>query len=98
MTDVFAGEAGDIHQDSGLAPETIAQADPEWAIVLDRDAAAGAADAQPARQVIESNPALAGTGFVQEGRIVYLEDDFYRTEGAQAYTRAFDQIAQSLAG
>lgn len=98
MTDVFAGEAGDIHQDSGLAPETIAQADPEWAIVLDRDAAAGAADAQPAREVIEANPALAGTGFVQEGRIVYLEDDFYRTEGAQAYTRAFDQIAQSMAG
>ena len=98
MTDVFAGEAGDIHQDSGLAPETIAQADPEWAIVLDRDAAAGAADAQPARQVIEANPALAGTGFVQEGRVVYLEDDFYRTEGAQAYTRAFDQIAQSMAG
>ncbi|WP_306231246.1 ABC transporter substrate-binding protein [Agrococcus beijingensis] len=98
MTDVFAGEAGDIHQDSGLAPETIAQADPEWAIVLDRDAAAGAGDAQPAKQVVESNPALAGTGFVQEGRIVYLEDDFYRTEGAQAYTRAFDQIAQSLAG
>ena len=98
MTDVFAGQAGDIHQDSGLAPETIAQADPEWVIVLDRDAAAGAADAQPARQVIEANPALAGTGFVQEGRIVYLEDDFYRTEGAQAYTRAFDQIAQSMAG
>lgn len=97
MTDVFAGEAGDIHQDSGLAPETIAQADPEWAIVLDRDAAAGAADAQPARQVIEGNPALAGTGFVQDGQIIYLEDDFYRTEGAQAYTRAFDQIAQSMA-
>ncbi|MGM1030638.1 MAG: ABC transporter substrate-binding protein [Actinomycetota bacterium] len=97
MTDVFSGDAGDIHQDSGLAPETIAQADPEWAIVLDRDAAAGADDAQPARQVIESNPALAGTAFVQDGHIIYLEDDFYRTEGAQAYTRAFDQIAQSMA-
>lgn len=98
MTDVFAGEAGDIHQDSGLAPETIAQADPEWVIVLDRDAAAGEPDAQPARQVIESNPALAGTRFVTEGQIVYLEDDFYRTEGAQAYARAFDQIAQAMAG
>lgn len=96
MTDVFSGEAGDIHQDSGLAPETIAQADPEWVIVLDRDAAAGADDAQPARQVIEANPALAGTGFVQDGHIIYLEDDFYRTEGAQAYTRAFDQIAQAM--
>lgn len=96
MTDVFSGDAGDIHQDSGLAPETIAQADPEWVIVLDRDAAAGADDAQPARQVIEANPALAGTRFVQDGHIIYLEDDFYRTEGAQAYTRAFDQIAQSM--
>lgn len=96
MTDVFSGDAGDIHQDSGLAPETIAQADPEWVIVLDRDAAAGADDAQPARQVIEANPALAGTPFVQDGHIIYLEDDFYRTEGAQAYTRAFDQIAQSM--
>ncbi|GAA1417507.1 ABC transporter substrate-binding protein [Agrococcus citreus] len=96
MTDVFSGDAGDIHQDSGLAPETIAQADPEWVIVLDRDAAAGADDAQPARQVIEANPALAGTRFVQDGHVIYLEDDFYRTEGAQAYTRAFDQIAQSM--
>lgn len=96
MTDVFSGDAGDIHQDSGLAPETIAQADPEWVIVLDRDAAAGADDAQPARQVIEANPALAGTRFVEDGNIIYLEDDFYRTEGAQAYTRAFDQIAQSM--
>jgi iron complex transport system substrate-binding protein len=97
MTDVFAGEAGDIHQDSGLAPETIAQADPDWAIVLDRDAAVGTGDVQPAKQVIEGNPALASTSFVQQGNIVYLEDDFYRTEGVQAYTRAFDQIAQAMA-
>lgn len=96
LTDVFAGEEGDIHGDSGLSAETIAQAAPEWAIILDRDAGTAADGAQPALAVLEGNEALANTSFLTEGQIIVLEPDFYRLEGAQAYTRTFQQLAEAF--
>lgn len=96
LTDVFAGEEGDIHGDSGLSAETIAQANPEWAIVLDRDAGIGDTDAQPALAVIEGNEALENTVFVAEDRTIVLEPDFYRLEGAQSYARTFQQLAEAF--
>lgn len=96
LTDVFAGEEGDVHGDSGLAAETIAQANPDWAIILDRDAGTATEDAQPALSVIEGNEALANTAFLTEGQIVVLEPDFYRLEGAQSFTRAFQQLTEAF--
>lgn len=96
LTDVFAGEAGDIHGDSGLAPETIAQANPDWMIVLDRDAAAGTADAAPAKAVIDATEAFAETTFAQNDQIIYLDPQFYTREGIQSYTQAFDQITAAF--
>lgn len=96
LTDVFAGEEGDVHGDSGLAAETIAQANPDWAIILDRDAGTAADDAQPAMAVIEGNEALANTTFRTEGQVIVLEPDFYRLEGVQAYTRTFVQLAEAF--
>lgn len=84
-----------VHNDSGLAPETIAQLNPEWVIVLDRDAAVET-EFTPAKQLIEGNEAFAGTTFVTEGNIIYLAPDFYVTEGIQAYTDAFDQVAVAI--
>ncbi|WP_309080891.1 ABC transporter substrate-binding protein [Zhihengliuella sp.] len=45
LEDVFAQQQLDgesVHNDSGLAPETVAQANPDWMIVMDRDAAVSA--------------------------------------------------------
>nr|WP_296777697.1 ABC transporter substrate-binding protein [Rhodococcus sp. (in: high G+C Gram-positive bacteria)] len=96
LTDVFAGEAGDIHGDSGLAPETIAQANPEWVIVLDRDAAAGEEGASPAAAVFAAQEAFANTTFTIEDQIVYLDPYFYTREGIQAYTEAFQSISSAF--
>lgn len=96
LTDVFAGEAGDIHGDSGLAPETIAQANPEWVIVLDRDAAAGEEGASPAAAVFAAQEAFANTTFTTEDQIIYLDPYFYTREGIQAYTEAFDSIGSAF--
>jgi iron complex transport system substrate-binding protein len=96
LVDVFAGEAGDVHGDSGLAPETIAQADPEWMIVLDRDAAAGEGEVQPAEQIIDAQEAFANTTFATEGNIVYLDPFFYTREGIQAYQEAYQQVADAF--
>lgn len=97
LVDVFAGEAGDIHGDSGLAPETIAQANPDWAIVLDRDAAAGEEGAAPAKAVFDAQEAFAKTTFASKNQIVYLDPFFYTREGIQAYTETYQQIADAFA-
>lgn len=96
LTDVFAGEEGDIHGDSGLAAETIAQANPDWAIILDRDAGIAVEGAQPALAVIEGNEALANTTFRTEEQVIVLEPDFYLLEGVQAYTRTFQQLTEAF--
>ncbi|MGW5267581.1 siderophore ABC transporter substrate-binding protein [Rhodococcus sp. NPDC003994] len=97
LRDVFAGEAGDVHGDSGLAPEAVAAADPEWMIVLDRDAAAGEPGAAPAKSVIDAQEAFARTTFASENQIVYLDPYFYTRESIQAYTETYEQLADAFA-
>lgn len=105
MTDVFASTdeatsgatpgSESVHQDSGLAPETIAAVDPDWMLVMDRDAAT----AEPgetvtaAKATVEAQRAWANTTFMRQNQVVYLEPDFYTTEGIQAYTRAYQAIS-----
>lgn len=103
MTDVFAkkatGGSDSIHQDSGLAPETVAQANPDWMIVMDRDAGTSSgqsAGAQAAKASVEAQKAWANTTFVKNDQIVYLAPDFYTTEGIQAYTAAYDALGAAL--
>ncbi|MGV9744239.1 ABC transporter substrate-binding protein [Rhodococcus zopfii] len=99
LTDVFAGQAGDIHGDSGLAPETIAQANPDWVIVLDRDAATATdgQDVQPAAAVFAAQEAFANTTFTKNGQVIYLDENFYKREGIESYTEAFEQIDAAFA-
>ncbi|WP_424214035.1 siderophore ABC transporter substrate-binding protein [Streptomyces sp. BI20] len=87
-------DSNSVHNNSGLAPETIAQLNPDWMILMDRDAAT-AKDGQeitPAKKVVESQEAWAKTTFKTKDQIVYLDPDFYVTEGIQAYTDAFDAV------
>lgn len=99
MTDVFAGRSGgsdSVHNDSGLAPETIAEANPDWMIVLDRDAITGGDGAASAKATIEAQKAWANTTFVTKNQILYLDAEFYVTEGIQAYTAFYGQLAKAL--
>jgi iron complex transport system substrate-binding protein len=99
LKDVFASEDLDsesVHVDSGIAPETIAQANPEWMIVLDRDAATADGEATPAKQIVDAQEAFANTTFVTNDQIIYLDSYFYVTEGIQAYTDAFESIASAF--
>lgn len=96
LTDIFAGKDGDIHGDSGLAPETIAQANPDWMIVLDRDAGAKTEGAQPAKAIIDATEAFAETTFAKNDQIIYLDPQFYTREGIQAYTQAYEQVTAAF--
>ncbi|MCI2239032.1 ABC transporter substrate-binding protein [Paenibacillus sp. TRM 82003] len=97
LTNVLEAEGDSIHNDSGLAPETIAQLNPDWMVVLDRDAAIGTEGASPAKQLVSEQEAWKDTTFVSQDQIVYLPPTFYVTEGIQAYTEVYDMITDAFA-
>ncbi|MFJ3958029.1 siderophore ABC transporter substrate-binding protein [Arthrobacter sp. NPDC090010] len=106
LKDVFSKDDGklksdSVHNNSGLSPETVAAAKPEWMIVMDRDAAVTEAgkDFKPAKSVIEGLGSVwKDTPFFAKNQIVYLPADFYLTEGIQAYTDVFKGIATAFNG
>ncbi|MGW2090120.1 siderophore ABC transporter substrate-binding protein [Streptomyces sp. NPDC001880] len=102
LKNVLSAEGEDstsVHDDSGLAPETIAKLNPDWMIVLDRDAAVGTEDgakAVAAKKVVDGMEAWDNTTFRKQDQVIYLANDFYLTEGVQAYTDAFNQVATAF--
>ncbi len=99
VKDVFAGQAGDHHQNSGLTPEAIAQANPQWVIVMDRDAAVEPEDGsvpKPASAVFAAQDAFKNTEFMTRNQLVYLDPGFYVREGIQCYGENYATIAESM--
>jgi ABC-type enterochelin transport system, periplasmic component len=87
------------HQGDDISVEAIAQSNPDWIFVLDRDAAtSAAADATPAADVINNSPALQNTTAVKEEHIVYAPNDTYTNESIQTYLELFENLAESLKG
>lgn len=89
-------EAEDTSHGDEISVEAIANANPDWIIVLDRDGAFADDDSQSAQELIEESEALQNVTAVQEGQIIYLDPDFYLTEDIQAYTDLFNQVAEAF--
>ena len=90
--------ASDDHQGDEVSVEAIAKADPDWILVMDRDAAV-AADEEgytPAKQLIEDSEALQDVTAVKEGQVVFAPADTYTNEGIQTYTEIFSAFADAL--
>lgn len=90
--------ASDDHQGDDISVEAIADSNPTWILVMDRDAAVSADDPayEPAAEVLEASEALAGVTAVAEGNIVYMPADTYTNEGIQTYTEFFGTLADAL--
>ena len=86
------------HQGDDVSVEAIAQSNPDWIFVLDRDAATTAAgEFTPAADVISNSPALQNITAVTEGHIVYAPADTYTNESIQTYLELFEELAKVLA-
>lgn len=86
------------HQGDEISVEAIAQSNPDWLFVLDRDAPiSGEADKVPAQDVIDNSPALQNTTAVSEGQIVYAPMDTYLNESVQTFIELFESITAALA-
>ena len=93
-----AGATSD-HQGDDISVEAIAQGNPTWIFVLDRDAATAAAgESTPAIDVINNAPALQNVTAVKENKIVFAPADTYTNESIQTYVELFATIADALAG
>lgn len=74
------------HQGDEISVEAIAQSNPDWIFILERDVAVSSTtDAVPAQDVIDNSPALKNTKAVVEGKIVYAPADTYTNESIQTY-------------
>lgn len=84
------------HKGDDISVEAIAQSNPKWLFVLDRDAAVSSSDSVPAKDVLEGSEALKNTTAIKEGNIVYAPDSTYTNESIQTYTEIFELISEAL--
>ncbi|WP_394195265.1 siderophore ABC transporter substrate-binding protein [Microbacterium foliorum] len=91
-------DASDDHQGDDISVEAIASSNPDWLLVLDRDAvfAAETPDYVQASEILESSEALAGVTAVADEQIVYMPTDTYLNEGIQTYTTFLEDFADAL--
>ncbi|SHH05480.1 iron complex transport system substrate-binding protein [Anaerosphaera aminiphila DSM 21120] len=85
------------HKGDDISVEAIAQSNPDWIFVLDRDAATSSSeDAVPAQDVIDNSPALKNIEAVTDEHIVYAPNDTYTNESIQTYVELFGDLTNSL--
>ena len=91
-------DATDDHQGDEISVEAIAASNPDWILVLDRDAvfAAETPDYVQGAEIIEDSEALAGVTAVKDEQIVYMPTDTYLNESIQTYTTFLNDLADAL--
>ncbi|MBQ1080010.1 MULTISPECIES: siderophore ABC transporter substrate-binding protein [unclassified Nocardiopsis] len=90
--------ASDDHQGDDISVEAIADSNPDWILVMDRDAAVAADEAgyETAENILSSSEALSGVTAVKDEQIIHMPVDTYTNEGIQTYTEFFDAFADAL--
>ncbi len=88
----------DNHEGNDVSVETIAKSNPDWMIVLDRDAsfAEKEKDYAPAKDLIMKSKALKNTTAVKKNQIIVLPSELYLDEGIEMYTDIFKQTADAF--
>lgn len=93
-------DASEDHQGDDISVEAIADSNPDWILVMDRDAAVAADDPsyKPGSEILDSSDALKGVNAVKDGNIVYMPADTYTNESIQTYTEFFNALADAFEG
>ena len=87
----------DSHTGDDISVEAIAQANPAWILVLDRDAAITKDGSNtPAETVINDNAALQNVTALQNKQVVYAPNDTYTNESIITYTESFNSLADAF--
>lgn len=81
----------------GISHEFIAEADPDWLVVIDRSAAIGE-ESQGAEQTLSSD-LVAGTKAWSKGQVIYLDpaSAYISAGGFRALTGTLDRLTEAFA-
>ncbi len=93
LTPALEDDGSSDHQGDDISVEAIAAANPEFLIVLDRDAAVGDGTSAGAKELIEESEALQDVPAVANDNIYYMPADFYVAEDIQNYTTVLNELA-----
>ena len=89
--------ATDSHTGDDISVEAIAEANPAWIFVLDRDAAITKDGSNtPAETVISGNAVLQNVTAISTGQVVYAPNDTYTNESIITYTEIFNSLADAF--
>ncbi|MDY3126667.1 MAG: ABC transporter substrate-binding protein [Corynebacterium sp.] len=90
--------ASDDHQGDDISVEAIAQANPDFIMVLDRDAAVASDEPgyTPGADLIKNNPALRHVKAIENDAVLVAPADTYRNEGIITYTEILNALADSF--
>ncbi len=91
-------ESSTDHEGDDVSVEAIAKSNPDWIIVMDRDAAVAAdgAEYQPAKELLENSEALQNVTAAKESQVVVMPADTYTNESIQTYTEFLNDFADAL--
>lgn len=86
------------HQGDDISVEAIADSNPTWILVMDRDAAISADDPayKPASEVLKNSQALSAVTAIKQGNVVTMPADTYTNESIQTYTEFLNDFAAAL--
>jgi len=99
LTPALEAEGSSDHQGDDISVEAIAASNPDWILVMDRDAAVSANSGEsytPANELIANSAALQNVTAVTQDRIIYMPQYTYVNEGIQTYTTFFNSLADAL--
>lgn len=87
------------HEGDNVSVEAIADANPDWILVMDREAAVKGLkgeDFTPAKDVIAGSAALQNVNAVKNQHIIYMPQFTYLDEGLATYTEFLNAIADAM--
>ena len=90
--------ASSNHEGDDISVEAIAESNPAWIFVLDRDSAVKAEEGgfTPALDVISQSAALQNVAAVKDGHLVLAPADTYVNESIITYTEILNEIATAF--
>ncbi|WP_404445977.1 ABC transporter substrate-binding protein [Microbacterium marinum] len=99
LTPALESDGSTDHQGDDISVEAVASSNPDWLLVMDRDAAVSVNTDEaytPANDLIGSSEALQTVTAVAEGHVVYMPAGTYLNEGIETYTQFFNDFADAL--
>lgn len=90
-------KASDDHEGDDISVEAIAEANPDWILVLDRDAGVSSGEtAKPAENVLKDSDALKNVTAIKNDHMLLAPSDTYTNENIITYTEVLNEMADAF--